>query len=166
MPPGGCGPRPGSARRGGSPGVRSFGSASLPRRGWSSLGFGRPSARPLSLPCPLFRGLSRPRGSRPAGRCAAGSAIAPAWRVPRGLSRCCPPWPFLRLLLPFSGAFGVGWLLPRLPPAPPPPLGAVGVRGACPVGFRPPLRGARFSRPSCGSPPRCARPPSPALRRV
>lgn len=125
------------------------------------LRFGRgpwASRRPAGSPPPRpLRGFgaagSRPGGLRgPSGRLSWAFGPRGFGCAPAPARACCGLWRAAAVALGFS---------PAAPPPRPPPLGAPGVPGARLGGLRPPLRGSRFSRPSCGPPgalraPRCA----------
>lgn len=101
--------------------------------------------------------LARLRGASllplpPYSRFRGGSGFFAA-RVLRPLAGACLPW----LRVPFPRR--VSGVLPPLPPAPAPPLGASGGPVPIWVGLRPPTRVLRFSQPSRGSPRALRAPP-------
>ena len=146
----------------GSAGARWPRAACRPIR--SAAGFLR---APLLLSGPSVR-LPWPRGGSLAPPPGQGSRFAPP-RPPCGPAGRFPPsgGPGLgllraaacgRLLRLAGGAAVVGGFSPA-PPRPAAPAGGSGEREAHSGWLRPPLRGSRFSRPSCGPPSRCARAP-------
>ena len=110
-----------------------------------------PAGSPLGRPLRGFgggwlrpRGPARPFGPLVWGRWPPGPFCAPA--PARACWRVCP-----------GALLAVG--LSPAPPRPAAPAGGSGVPGARLGGLRPPLRGSRFSRPSCGSPRALRAPP-------